>query len=295
MTSVLVTGASGFIGQNLLKGLQRENQKIYVLRRGDNPVESRSPVNSITLKQLSELNEEFETVYHCAGSGVNPNSRTPESLISGNITFSIDLMSALRSCKVQRFINLGSCSQYGSAENKELIDEEHSLDSKSLYGVTKTCSEKALQTIAADRGIDFIGFRIFGVYGPGEANQRLIPAIVQSLLAGRRVPLTSGTQIRDFLHVEDVIGALTSDPGPGIYNLCSAVGVPVREVAETVAVCLEEPLERLGFGELPDRPDEEKKIVGDNRKLTMNTGWSPKVSMSKGISSYATILSSIAP
>ena len=286
MNDVLVTGASGFIGSNIAEFLTNEGIRVFTLQRTGSTSTPAAGIEPLSLAEISACPRQFDVVYHCAAAGVNPYERNAANLVAGNIELGLDLMRALRSADIGKLVNLGSCSQYARIERGSLMTEQHAQTTKSLYGQTKAVGEKMLLTLAAARDISFVGLRLFGVYGPHEAPGRLIPDLVRGLSRGERVKMTQGPQVRDFLHVNDVISAIRSSPPEGIYNVCSAIPVTVREVAETVASVLNVSPDLLGFGDLPDRPGEEAWIVGDNSKLIRCTDWSPQFAERAGIALY---------
>ena len=113
--------------------------------------------------------------------------------------------------------------------------------------------------------------------------------MIKRLDKGQPAELTSGRQVRDFLHVEDVAGAYVAalrcenlQPFQA-YNLCSGLAVSVQQVAETLADAMERPRDLLRFGALPDRADESVWVVGDNARFEVATGWRPRLDLDGGV------------
>jgi UDP-glucose 4-epimerase len=130
----------------------------------------------------------------------------------------------------------------------------------------------------------------FGVYGPNEAPHRLFSALMRGLRSQTRVALSAGHQKRDLLFVEDAVDALVAvarslenTPQQVILNLCSGISVTVRTFAETIARVCGAPMELLGFGDIPMRPDEVMCWVGDPSRLRAFTGWRPRFDLERGI------------
>src|SRR5262249_38827097 len=131
--------------------------------------------------------------------------------------------------------------------------------------------------------------RIFSPYGPLEDSKRILPQLIEAGLTGRRLALTEGGQVRDFVFVEDVAEAFVnaalcpSLPQPqAIYNVCTGAGHSLRDVAEHVARVLARPLD-LDWGALPYRPDEMMYLVGDNQKIRADLAWAPRYSLDEGM------------
>jgi UDP-glucose 4-epimerase len=113
---------------------------------------------------------------------------------------------------------------------------------------------------------------------------------MRGLRSQTRVALSAGHQKRDLLFVEDAVDALVAvarslenTPQQVILNLCSGISVTVRTFAETIARVCGAPMELLGFGDIPMRPDEVMCWVGDPSRLRACTGWRPRFDLERGI------------
>jgi nucleoside-diphosphate-sugar epimerase len=126
--------------------------------------------------------------------------------------------------------------------------------------------------------------RVFHLYGPGEDGRRMVPALMDALLEGRRFPATEGTQLRDYLHADDVARgfvALLSDAARGTYNICSGEPVTVRALMERVAA-LAGRADLVAYGAQPARDWDPECLVGDNRRLR-ELGWAPSIALEVGL------------
>jgi UDP-glucose 4-epimerase len=114
----------------------------------------------------------------------------------------------------------------------------------------------------------------------------MIPTLIQSLLQRQRPALTPGTQLWDYLYVEDVARAIARvalDPAAtGIFNLGSGSPQTVRSIAEQVRDAIDPHLP-LGFGDVPFRPDQVMHLQADTRRLSQTTGWTPQVQLGEGL------------
>jgi nucleoside-diphosphate-sugar epimerase len=191
---------------------------------------------------------------------------------------------------LRRFVHTGSCSEYGSPEReKEPISESHLLRPTSLYGAAKAAAGVFGTALAAHLGIPFVTLRLFGVYGPREAPDRLIPYLIRKLRQDQSVDLTPGEQVRDLLYQDDVAAAFLAAVGPTsvqsgeVDNVCFGQPVRVRDVGEAVADALGAPRSLLHWGERAYRSDEPKWLVGDNRRFMAAASWHPQVTLEEGI------------
>jgi nucleoside-diphosphate-sugar epimerase len=141
---------------------------------------------------------------------------------------------------------------------------------------------------AARTGVHATVARLFTVYGPGEHRGRLLPSLLEAATGDGPVPLTAGTQQRDFTWVGDVVegllrlGALGGEP-PGLVNLATGRLVTVREFVERAAAVLRIAPERLRFGALPTRPEEMAHDDVSVARLERLTGWRPATSIEEGV------------
>ena len=225
MTSIraaLVTGATGFIGQHLVRRLMAQNVKTYCLVRagalsaaapmrlmgaeilplqGDAPANWRQALHGI----------EAEAVFHLASPGVVGGKDPPESLRETNVRLICQLLDAVRDWPLRSVIHAGSFSEYAASTG--LLSEDSPLLPPTLYGASKVAAWQAGCAIALQHGLPLINLRLFHVYGPGEASSRLIPSLHQRLSLRQPAALTAGQQIRDAVFIDDVVDALLSGRG----------------------------------------------------------------------------------
>jgi nucleoside-diphosphate-sugar epimerase len=198
-----------------------------------------------------------------------------------------------------RLVMAGTFSEYQRPADRSPLMERSPLEMGKIYGASKAAGGIAASALAESLGVKLRLLRFFKVYGEGEASYRLLPSLVAGLLRGERVPLSDGTQVRDFIYVKDVVeacikagddvvapsGALTA-----AWNVCTGVGHSVRTFAALVAQAMGEPAELLGFGELPMRADDEPYLVGDGERMFRELGWRPKHDLGAGIGAAVAIL-----
>jgi GDP-4-dehydro-6-deoxy-D-mannose reductase len=308
--SALVTGATGFIGQHLVRRLVAQNVKTYCLVRaaalsaathtrlsgatilplhGDSPADWRQALNGI----------ETDAVFHLASPGVVAGKDSPESLRETNVRLICQLLDVVRHWPLRSVIHAGSFSEY--AVSTGLLSEDSPLLPSTLYGASKVAAWQAGRAIALQHGLTLINLRLFHVYGPGEASSRLIPSLHQHLALRQPAALTAGAQIRDAVFIDDVVDALLAAAAlpqarePAAFNICSGVPIAVRQIGELVARKLQAPPALLRWGELPYRPGDPMRAVGDNRRFLQATGWRPRISLDEGVARTLAHLAGPAP
>lgn len=206
----------------------------------------------------------------------------PENLDCVSAT--IALAGALASVGCRRFVAAGTCFEY-DWDYGFLSEEITPLRPRSLYGVCKNAAREILQAYFEKMGIPFAWARIFYLYGPQEAEARLVPSVIRALLSGQTAKCTQGEQIRDYLHVEDVASALwavarSNLTGP--VNIGSGDPVKVRTIVETIAQYLHRE-ENVALGALPTDPQEPPLLFADVRRLASVVGWKPSLPLKEGL------------
>lgn len=231
-----------------------------------------------------------ELVYNLAAHGVSAGGGDLDAMLRGNVDLVVELVRAADEVGSVGVVHTGSCFEYAASPTGEDLNEDVPPRPFSFYGATKAASVLLAEGLARHLGVALTTLRLFGVYGPGESPERLVPYLVQKLRRDESVDLTEGTQVRDLLYVEDAAEAFwragcrfSELAGRGPYNVCSGRGVSVREIGALVAEQLDRPPELLGWGARPGRPGEPARIVGDNRRFRAATGWTPTTSLDAGL------------
>lgn len=272
---VLVTGATGFVGRRLTSLLQGEGHEVVALiRRADDEVAGqRIVVERLDSRSVRDAlsNTRIDAVVNLAAAGVHPADRDPATLAQVNAIFPADLVSIAHICGARAFVQIGSSAEYAGLKAAELLDEHTPLESFKIYGASKAAGSLLASAWGANIGLPVAVLRLFNVFGPGEASHRLLPSLVSKLSIGEKVSLSAGTQVRDFMHVDDacrgiviVLEALIRNPSlRGIYNYATGCATSVADFSRMIARALSADSGLLGFGELPFRPDDLPYVVGN--------------------------------
>jgi nucleoside-diphosphate-sugar epimerase len=291
VTRILVTGASGFVGRPLLGALIAGGHEVHALsaRREDGEeqgvrwwrcdLEERAAI----VRLLAELQP--EQLVHLAWE-VEPGRfwSSPENLVW--VGRSLALLRAFAEAGGRRAVYVGTCAEYDWSASAEPFDELRSrLAPATLYGTSKDALRRVAAAYAELEQIELAWGRLFFLYGPREPAGRLVPSVISALLEGRPAETTAGAQRRDFLHVEDVAGALAallSSSVTGPVNVASGETVTVAELVEMIAAAVGRP-ELLRRGALPDRTGEPPLLAADVTRLRDEVGFRPRWSLQDGI------------
>ncbi len=292
MSTVLVTGASGFIGLPLVSELARRGEDVHALHTRRPPPEapgvSWHPLDLLAGGgELERLMRELSPTrlvhlaWH-AEHGVLWDA--PENVIW--VEHSLRLMHTFVRHGGRRMLMIGTCAEYDwSAIDGPLGEYRSRVAPATLYGVAKDALHRVARAYAEREGIELAWGRPFFIYGPREASGRLVSSVVGALLDGRVAATTSGEQLRDFMHVEDVAGALAAlldSSVEGDVNVASGVGVRVSEVVDQIVRSIGRP-ELVNRGSLPSRPGEPDRLVADVTRLLEEVGYRPRISLADGL------------
>jgi nucleoside-diphosphate-sugar epimerase len=296
--SALVTGASGFIGGHLVDRLLADGVAVTLLVRPETvlSVRWRDKVRMVSCDDWSEAAlrralpaPSCETVFHLAAYGVRPSNRDVDDMIRINVELPATLV---RLCQLwnARLVVSGTFSEYMKPPSNEPLTELSPLESYKLYGSSKAAGGLIASAIAKNVGVGLRILRLFKVYGAGEAAHRLLPALVSGLKQKERVAISSGTQILDFVYIDDVIESLVraddhirNHGAVATWNVSTGQGHSVRHFAQLVADAMNADKGLLGFGEIAMRKDDEPWLVGDPGLLQSQLGWHPRIDLEIGV------------
>jgi UDP-glucose 4-epimerase len=295
MRSVLVTGGSGFIGRHVIHRLVQEGHAVTLLQRSEwraAGVHDLLRAPALTPASVRDLlrGRRFDWVIHLAGAGTHPTDRDIETLLRMNVDVTRALATVSADWPARAMFVAGSGSEYAPSADRVPLVENSPLEERHLYGASKAAGTLGAIATASATKLPLAVGRLFGVYGPGEAPHRLLPTLFTRLRAGERVPLSPGTQERDFIYVDDVVDGilqvlrtLEHNPQAVIMNIARGEPNSVRVFAETTADLLSADRALLGFGDLSTRPGEVPYFCGDPSMLYAYAGWKARYDLRAGI------------
>ena len=295
---VLVTGASGFVGANLVRRLLDDGHEVHALLRPGyqawrlEDLRSRLCRHEVQLLDAPALREVVADigphwVFHLAAYGGYPEQVQHEQMVKTNILGTMNLVEECTRVGFEAFVNTGSSSEYGLKDHAP--SETEALEPNSHYAVTKAAATLFCQHVGRTRGLPIVTLRLYSVFGPFEEPSRFVPSLVLRGLAASLPPLVSPDTARDFVYVDDVVEAFIlaanqphREPG-AIYNVGSgvqttigeAVALACRELGMTV---------RPQWGSMAPRTWDTTIWVANTGKIREVLGWHPQVSFAEGFS-----------
>jgi len=245
MKKILITGATGFVGRQIMKSLTRTPAKLLpVVRIGkESLVNGVKNVESvISTKDLFLETEEWwedkcrgvDIIIHTAWYA-EPGKYLQSSKNMECLTGSLSLVKGASKAGVKRFIGIGTCFEYDHTNGVLSVDTP--IKPITPYAAAKAALFFSLSQWLPTQSIEFCWCRLFYLYGEGEDERRLVPYIRKQLSNGEAAELTSGKQIRDFLDVTEagrMICDVANSDQIGAVNICSGIPITVRQLAENI-------------------------------------------------------------
>lgn len=243
---VLLTGATGFVGRQVLRVLCERGIQVRLVTRAKNykKIENYGTFEKVIYTSdlfaenadwWAEACQGVDVVIHVAWYA-EPGKYLQSAFNLDCLAGTLMLSKGAAQAGVRRFIGIGTCFEYDLSGG--WLSVQTPLDPVSPYGSAKAAAFIALKQLLPIQGLEFAWCRLFNLYGEGEDKRRLIPYLRSQLIAGEPVELSSGDQVRDFLDVSEaakmiVDVALGCEQGP--INICSGLPVTIRQLAEQIA------------------------------------------------------------
>tara|TARA_B100000686_G_C16753842_1_gene954195 strand:+ start:878 stop:1834 length:957 start_codon:yes stop_codon:yes gene_type:complete len=297
--TVLITGASGFIGSHLTKCLVQKGANVHILVQENSDLWrlQEIPENILTVWRCDLRNSRFlgecvrninpQKVFHF-GALVNA-ERNPvllKDMIDINVLGTVNLAVALMDSRCECFINFGTCEEYGNSEAP--FHEENRESPVSPYSASKVAATHFCQMLYRMMGFPVITVRPFLTYGTHQLSQMLIPDLIRRCLTGeRQFALTTGIQTREFNYVQDIVECVLQlsrcqELSGEVVNIGNGKEYTILDVARTIVRLTGSSLE-LQPGKLPYRKGEVFHFYSATDKMEKYIQVQDSVSLETGL------------
>ena len=275
---ILVTGATGFIGNHLINELVKNKKfKIVATSRNIEKAQTLDWFSKVVfipydLKNRSELNlfELFgkpKKVIHLSWQGLSDYNNIDhlESFLFDNYYFIKNLIhNGLNDISIT-----GTCFEYGMKNG--ILSEDIPPEPITQYGIAKDVLRKLLISLKPKYNFDYKWIRLFYMYGEGQRSNSLISLLDSAIRDGEKeFKMSGGNQIRDYLPVEQVVKYLIKISNQnnikGIINCCSGKPTSIKELVESHLKINNHKI-KLKFGYYPYTVYEPMAFWGDTTKL----------------------------
>ena len=294
---VLITGATGFIGANLVRALLHREADVYALVRSESALWRLSEllprihVVTAALTQPAELSSvvrqvEPQSVFHLAhpsGYPTEPPARL--SMLQAGVLGTANLLEAVRPIELRRFVHLGSSLEYGP--RSEPLRESDCLEPSTLRGVAKAAATLLCRQFARAAAYPVVVLRPFSVYGYWESRTRLVAKAILAALRGQEFNLTAPGYRHDLVFIEDVCEACLAaweveQLDSEVINVGSGQQWTNEEVVALVQALTGQSM-RIVAGKHPASPSDTSHWVADIDKAKSLLGWAPRHTLRSGL------------
>ena len=310
--TVIVTGATSFIGRAAVKELLINGENVLAVSR---PVSAGAGALQELFKDLKQQAEKkgeqvgnlelcfcelgeiekLEKIYkkedlqakawlHLGWDGAGSDKRKDVKLQEKNIGYAIQALYTAAALGCKRFLFSGSQAEYGICT--DWMKEEQECHPVSEYGKDKVLVYQQASKAAKELGVDYIHTRIFSVYGPGDHPWSLIETCIRTFLSGGHMEMGPCTQQWNFLYVEEaakiLVKLLLGKAAAGVYNVAGEDTRPLKEyIKELYEICGEKG--SYEFGYRPPNAEGCVSLMPELSKLKNAIGFHQQVSFKEGI------------
>jgi CDP-glucose 4,6-dehydratase len=303
--SVLVTGATGFLGGWLVKELVERRARVVALVRDSAPrsmlvreglAEQIETVNGSLADRglLRRVLCEYDvaTVFHLGAQALVGVARTdPVGTLEANVAGTWNLLEASRQSSVRELVVASSDKAYGPSTQLP-YHETHPMDGRYPYDVSKSCADMICRMYASTYGVPVCVTRCGNLFGGGDMNfSRTIPGLIRATLRGERFVIRSdGDFVRDFIYVRDAVAgylaladAMAGDPSlrGEAFNFSLEVRLTVLDIVQLVLQLMGRPELRPLVQNIATDEIREQYMVADKARRVL--GWAPRFTMEQGL------------
>lgn len=294
MSRLLITGATGFIGQNLVRALADDTAlEIFLLVREKygmgtplppalQPLRERCHLVYADLRNLSLTRRAIEEaqpswVVHLAAAGSTDPFLNPHTAVRHNVS---GILNLIESC----------FEKVRSTERMIVARTPGELSKMNPYAASKLAGWHFCEMFARTQKFPIFGAMIYQSYGPYQPERALLPAALKAALANNDFPMTAGLQRRDWVHVYDVVEgfrAMLGEPkmdAGDTAELGTGHSVSVAEIVKKIYALTESEGKPL-IGAIPSRPGEAMEQMANVEKTFAQIGWKPVYSIESGLES----------
>jgi nucleoside-diphosphate-sugar epimerase len=297
---VLVTGATGFVGANLVRGALAQGAEVHaIVRPSARPwrLEALLPRIHVHPADIADARAvgvaltkaRPHVVYHSAMAGGHPrNAAEREEMMRVSLLGTSRVLEASWDAGVARFVQIGSWLEYSPRASP--LREDVPMGPVSFRGVAKAAATLLCRQFSRERSWPLVVLRLFSVFGPWESSTRFVPSAIRAALGGGELPLTPPGIRRDFVFVDDVVEAClraaVADVAPGeVIN----VGSGEEHANEEVVALVERASGRavsVRRGEHPMGAHDGVHCAADIQRAREVLGWAPRHSLAEGIARF---------
>ncbi len=293
---ILVIGASGFVGANLLRRcLESREDIVGTVFSGDSWRLEGIPAGHVSFLNLQDPISVLslfhrvkpKTIFDCSSFGAYSFEKDIARVHSTNYSSFISLMEEIQELDLSAYIHAGSSSEYGI--NASGPEEAECLIPNSHYAVSKAAASHAISYYGKVRGVPIVNLRLYSIYGPYEDSSRLIPTLCSESIKGKLPTFAHSEISRDFLHIDDAIEAFidaASRMSPEIAGESFNIGTGIQTSLASLASLTKELFdiqEEPRFNPEMGRAWDVNNWFANPKKAKEALGWTAKIRLKEGL------------
>ena len=315
MSTILVTGAAGFIGYHLSKALLKSGEQVvgydnlndyYEVSLKESRLEQLRNYDVFTFvkgdladkEALMTLCEQYhfdKVVNLAAQAGVRYSIENPDAYINSNIIGFYNILECCRHYPVKHLVFASSSSVYGANKKIPFSTEDKVDQPVSLYAATKKSNELLAYSYCKLYGIPATGLRFFTVYGPYGRPDMAYFKFTRAIEAGETIKVFNhGDMYRDFTYIDDIVEGVVrllshvpkQDENGTAYKIYNIGNNQPEKLMDFIEI-LEDAIGKKAEKEfLPMQPGDVYQTYADVTDLMADVGFKPETSLREGIGRF---------
>ncbi len=290
-----VTGATGFIGANLVRRLLEYGYEVHVLIR---PESKRWRIEDILSNlhlhegdlQTADFNHIFTTsqpdvIFHLGVFGAYQFQTEPRQILETTVFGTLRLLQAAKQSGVKILVAAGSSSEYGTKQHP--MHEDELVEPNTYYAIGKVTQTHLCQHFSRVEKLPTVSLRLFSVYGPYEEPGRLVPTLIRKSFANEALEMADPSIARDYIYVDDVIDAFMvaadhPEYSGEVFNVGTGEQTCLRDIVAQV-LRLTGSNSGVNWGAYAQRSFDTSIWVADTVKVYRNLGFRAQHSLEDGL------------
>lgn len=294
---IVIFGAGGFIGANLMKQIFAHRQDVYAVtskpfipwRIEDIPEQNILTCDITQKDKVEELFDriKFKTIFDLAAYGAYSKQDITEKIYKTNIMGLLNLLEVASAYSIYAFIHAGSSSEYGL--NAAAPTEDAPLVPNSHYAVTKASAAQMIKFYGIIKEMPVLNLRYYSIYGMHEEPDRLIPQLIEKAMRGTYPNLVQPDISRDFVFIDDAVYAtllaanVNKEGNRGAsVNIAGNKKTTIKDLVGIVKDLFDLEAEPQ-WGAMPNRKWDLKDWYGDATLAKKMLGWENETSLYDGL------------
>ncbi len=287
--NIIVSGATGFVGRNLVALLIEKGYDVTILIRSAKNIEDEilNKIN-VVIHDFSNseipngLTGKYDLFFHFAWEGTSGNARKDYVIQYQNVIRNCNAIKLSKKLGCSRFVNAGSIMEYDCLDS---FLNGYNPPENYIYNISKFAADYSSRAIANGCGIDYINVIISNIYGVGEVSDRFINVMIKKMLNNEDIALSSCEQLYDFIYITDAVEAILLAGIDGLNNNSYYIGnkklIKLKEYVLKMHSIVGG-TSHLKFGSIPtDTKIFDYKYIATDKLYEL--GFSPKISFDRGI------------